>query len=390
MSSYEQRRNTAGDLSHRVRFRHEGRNRALTFTTETHARKWQALLDAAGPTQALAALQATQPTSGRTVAEQVANHIAHLTGISDGTRSRYTGYLDRRITTDPLGPLPLTMVDRDACAAWVNRLAEAGLSAKTIRNHHSVLSDALRSAVRAGLIPANPAEGIRIETPDEDDTDEMVTLTLPEVWQFVTCTPQHWRPMVVFMFGTGVRWQEAAALKVRDIDLDAGQARIVRAWKDTGGNGHQLGKPKSRRSRRTIVFGHGVAAAIGPLVTGRGPESFVFTNTRGGPVRYSNFWEDVWGKAIHAFAGDTRTKAPTTRGRPRLSWEPGPGKRPTPHDARHTYASLQIARGASMAFLQRQLGHESITTTINLYTHLQTEDLRPLADVIDTPLELEG
>jgi len=390
MSSYEARPNKAGDTSHRIRFRLDGKNRAETFATAEQAIAWQSLLAAVGPERALAALEDPRPAAtGRTVAEQVANHIAHLTGISDGTRRRYTGYLDRRIIGDPLGALPLAVLDRDACAAWVNRLAEAGLAAKTIKNHHSLLSDALKSAVRDGKLPVNHAEGIRIASPDEDDADEMVTLTMPEVLDFIAAAPEHWRPMIAFLFGTGVRFGEAAALQVGDVDTALRRARIVRAWKDTGGNGHRLGRPKSKKSRRTIVFGRLVTDSITPLLAGRPKTAFVFTNTRGGPVRYQNFSDQAWGKALHTFAGDTPVKRQGAKGRPRIEWQHGPGKRPTPHDARHTYASLQIARGMSDAFLQRQLGHESINTTIGVYTHLRTEDLEVLADVIDQPLELD-
>jgi integrase len=387
MSSYEQRRNKAGDVSHRVRFRHDGTNRAETFESNDAALKWKALLDAVGPAKALAALENPKPTSLRTVSDQVAGHIAHLTGVTDGTRARYSDYLRRRIDGHPIGATPLNLLDRDTIAAWVNWLAKDGLSAKTIKNHHSLLSASLTSAVRAQLVSTNFAEGIRIATPT-DEGEEMVTLTLFELWTFINAAPDHWRPMVMFLFGTGVRFGEASALQVGDIDLDAGQARIRRAWKHTNGHGHQLGKPKSKRSVRTIVFGRDVATTVRPLIEGRPATAFLFTNTRGGPVRRTNFAEQAWEVALHEFAGDTKTVTPT-KGRPHVEWENGPGKRPTPHDARHTYASLQILRGASDAFLQRQLGHESITTTINLYTHLRTEDLRVLADVIDQPLELE-
>lgn len=402
MSSIEERRNEAtGEMRYRVRFRLDGKNKAIPFLTRKDAEAWRGLLDSVGATRALEAIRAPVPnTSGRTVAEQVANHIAHLTGISDGTRRRYTGYLDRRIVGDPLGALPLSLATRDDFAAWVNRLAatvvgknsdgtDKLMSAKTITNHHSVVSDAMRSAVRAGLIPANHAEGIRIASPDEDDADEMTHLTFPEVWAFIAATPEHWQPMVTFMFGTGTRWQEASALKVQDVDLDRLQARVVRAWKDTGGNGHQLGKPKSKRSRRTIVYGTSVADAIRPLVEGRPADAFVFTNTRGGPVRRTNFSEQAWAPGRHVVAGDVPEVVKPARGRSKTVWKDGPGKRPTPHDARHTYASLQIARGKSLAFIQRQLGHESITTTTDIYGHLQTEDLRTLADVIDVEDALE-
>jgi integrase len=364
---------------------------AKTFESYEQAERWRLVLDAVGPDRALAILdQPESATRTRTVAEQVARHIDHLTGVTDGTRKRYRGYLVRRIEPDPIGSIPIDMATREDFAAWVNRLAAIPLSAKTIRNHHSVLSDAMRSAVRAELIPANRAEGIRIEAPDTDDADDMVTLTLLELWAFVAATPEHWRPMVLFMFGTGVRWQEASALKVGEVDLDAMVARINRAWKDTAGQGHQLGRPKSKKGRRPVVFGADVAEVIRPLIEGRPADAFVFTNTRGGPVRHQNFTDQAWTPAVRRFAGDTLTKVtpPGGIGRKRHVWTNGPGKRPTPHDARHTYASLQIARGASDAFLQRQLGHESIVTTIGTYTHLRTEDLRSLADVIDQPLPL--
>ena len=43
------------------------------------------------------------------------------------------------------------------------------------------------------------------------------------------------------------------------------------------------------------------------------------------------------------------------------------------HDLRHTYASLLLANGAPMKYVQHQLGHSSITMTMNLYTHLLPE-----------------
>lgn len=43
------------------------------------------------------------------------------------------------------------------------------------------------------------------------------------------------------------------------------------------------------------------------------------------------------------------------------------------HDLRHTYASLLLANGAPMKYVQHQLGHSSITMTMDLYTHLLLE-----------------
>ena len=49
-----------------------------------------------------------------------------------------------------------------------------------------------------------------------------------------------------------------------------------------------------------------------------------------------------------------------TPGKPRLRF----------HDLRHTFASLLIAQGVNVAFASRQLGHVTVSTTLNVYTHL--------------------
>src|SRR5947199_6041691 len=43
------------------------------------------------------------------------------------------------------------------------------------------------------------------------------------------------------------------------------------------------------------------------------------------------------------------------------------------HDLRHTYASLLIAQGAHPKYIQAQLGHASIQTTLDRYGHVMPE-----------------
>lgn len=52
------------------------------------------------------------------------------------------------------------------------------------------------------------------------------------------------------------------------------------------------------------------------------------------------------------------------------------------HDMRHTCASWMISGGASMLPVRRHLSHESISTTINLYSHLDTKDAEAAAAII--------
>lgn len=380
MSTIQHRLTTTGHETWRVVLRVNGRQKALTFTSLPAAQNWQRLVDSAGYALAMTALEVdAPPPDERTVATQVAHHIDHLTGVDAGTVSDYRSYLRRHI--DPyLGHLPISLLTRDHVSTWVNTLSGNGLAAKTVKHRHALLSASLKSAVRDGLIVANVAEGIKLPKASHDN--EMITLDPEEVMWLAQCAPERWRRMVVMLVGTGMRFGEVTALTVGDVDLPNRTARVRQAWKHTDGHGHRLGPPKSRKSLRTVNLG-AVADVIRPLVEGRNASEFVFTNSRGGPVRRSNFDGEAWTPTVHAFAGDSAAKKPTARGRSPIVWTRGKGKRPRVHDMRHTYASIKIKEGKSMAWLQKQLGHESIDTTIRTYTHLQTADLAQLGDVVE-------
>lgn len=93
------------------------------------------------------------------------------------------------------------------------------------------------------------------------------------------------------------------------------------------------------------------------------PEALVFTAPRGGPVRYSNFRRRIWEPARDVAGNDLRGI--------------------TPHDLRHTCASLMRAAGADVKEIQQQLGHRNATVTLNTYTHLFEGDLEAVMDRLD-------
>ena len=56
----------------------------------------------------------------------------------------------------------------------------------------------------------------------------------------------------------------------------------------------------------------------------------------------------------------------------------------TPHELRHTAASLAVSAGANIKALQRMLGHASAAVTLDIYTDLFDDDLDAVADRLDT------
>lgn len=374
----------------RVMYRVDGAQRTDLFTTHDDALRHKQRVERLGGEAARAVLDALEGTATPSAADVILEDYAKATvtardGITDGTRVDYLRMVANHIHGTLLGALPLQAVTRTACATWVRGLHGA---AKTRRNYHALLSSILSQAVDDGLIPANPAHGIKIA--DTDAPTRRVFLTAGESAVLVAAIPQHYQPLVITLLHTGMRFGEATALLVGDVDLDAPTpvAYVRRAWKRSGhGTATQVGAPKTAAGIRTVSLGTGVVAAIAPLVDGRPADELVFTTTTGKAIQHSHFNARVWKPTIERL--NARTDAD---GNPKA---PALAKRPGIHSLRHTHASALIQTGVPLTVIQHRLGHESIQTTSDVYGHLAPDALAVTARAIDawmvqvTP-ELEG
>jgi integrase len=96
-------------------------------------------------------------------------------------------------------------------------------------------------------------------------------------------------------------------------------------------------------------------------IAGKDPEEFVFPAPGQGVLRLANFRRRVFDPAARA-AGLTDV---------------------TPHDLRHTAASLAVSAGANVKAVQRLLGHASAAMTLDVYAGLFDDDLDAVADRLD-------
>ena len=173
------------------------------------------------------------------------------------------------------------------------------------------------------------------------------------------------RPLLVLVLAyTGLRWGEATALRVCDIDLDRRRIDVHRAFSDVGGQ-LVLGTPKSHQSRSVPVPPF-IAAAIAEAVAGKRADDLVFTKRGGSVLRLSN-----WRRAVFLPA----------RARAEIS------ERFRIHDLRHTAASLMIQAGYPPKMLQEIMGHASITTTLDLYGHLYPGEMDRYAGLLGDAAE---
>ena len=365
----EPRTDKAGVTRFRVRFRHDGTATSRTFEDIRSANLFIDLLYSDGPAGALETLGDWQDAGAdaMSVTEWLTEHLADKSGIQPDTRATYERYIARDFAQ--WSKLPVAALTQSRVSRWVNAEHEGGASAKTIANKHGFLASAMKGALHAGAITVDPCANTRLP---RDEVEDMVFLTHEEYARFLDYFTPHWQPMIAAMFATGLRFGELTALQVRDLALEDGSLSVVRAWK----RGRVLGPPKSRRSRRTISLAPETVDTLRPLIEGRAAEAWVFVNQQGGPVRHATFMENVWNPAVRLANGEPAAAGKRVGRRRNAAGEeivPAVvplGKRPTPHDARHTCASWLLGAGVPINWVQAHLGHESITTTEDRYGHV--------------------
>lgn len=227
-------------------------------------------------------------------------------------------------------------------------IAQLDIAPKTIRHCHALLHAIMADAVAEGLISKNPCVGIRLP---EVVRREMVCLTEPQLLQLYAEIPEQYRPLVILLSLTGMRWGEAVGLKVGRVDLLSGKLHVVETLSEPHG---QLAwsTPKTRASRRTVVISPRVVDVLLPLVAGKSSDEPVFTTHWGNLIRGRMFRDQIWLPAVK-----------------RLGWSP----RPRIHDLRHAHASHLIAAGVPLLAISRRLGHAHIGVTADTYGHLLPE-----------------
>jgi integrase len=359
-ASIRRRDRANGEPSFAVLYRLDGGQRTLTFRDEPPAEAFKAAIKAHGIHRALKMhgyeIRTDAPKAALTVAQWCRRYIDQLTGVEQYTLDSYERYL-RQDIAPRIGDIPLAKLTEDDIAEWVQQLATTPRAKtgrvpmpKTIRNLHGFLSAALGAAAarKPPLIPANPAAGRRLpratgavkDADGDDDGHERRMLTRDEFARLHAAIIDPYKPMLRFMVASGMRWGEVAALRPGDVDRAECEVRVRRAWK-YGSSGYHLGPPKTERSRREVSIPKDILDALDYT------REYLFTNANGGPVRYSKF-RDIWDRAV--------VKAELT-------------DNPTPHCLRHTCGSWLLNAGVSMLTVSRFLGHENITTTINIYGH---------------------
>jgi integrase len=301
--------------------------------------------------------------------------------VSPKTHERYEDIV-KGLLVPELGNLQLSKLVPAHIQAAYNKWAKEGrrdgkkgaLSPRTRRHIHRILRSALSRAVDQQVIHRNPTDSFRNRLP-RIERREMITLTVQQSAQLlgeIRHTRIYWPTLLAL--AVGLRRGEILALRWRNVDLERGVLRVVESLEQTKSLGLRFKSTKSEKPRAvTIPFfavmelrrlKHEQAQELLKLGVCQDGETLVYGRTDGEPLQPRSL--------THEFTRLIKRRSNL----PRVRF----------HDLRHSHATQLVLDGVHPKIAQERLGHSTITTTLDLYSHVTDTMQTDAAERLDASL----
>jgi integrase len=284
-----------------------------------------------------------------------------------------------------IGDVPLASLTSSRLTALYRQLeaggrhdGQGGLSARTVRYIHTIISAALKAATETEppLLVRSPAAKAVPPSARQARPPEMHPWTAEQLGAFLAWSAggsdlhAAWRVLAY----TGMRRGELLALRWRDIDTDAATIAVRRSVGvvRNAGEGAEITEGVTKTGQaRVIDLDDATVAVLKSWKRERGelslplarPGALVFATEEGGHLHPERFW---------------RTWKSTLRGCLKALGDAAPPEI-TIHDLRHTHASLLLSAGEPVSVVSERLGHASEVVTLTIYSHVLPGDQRRAA-----------
>ena len=328
------------------------------------------LRQAIGETQALDVTKAGKYTVGEWM-EVWFQDYAKIK-VRPSSHQTYQGYIHNHIQPN-IGEIPLEKLTSLDLQKFYKKLltqgrvdrVEAkgqpkGLSAKTVRNIHQILSSSLKLAQEQRLILTNPAEGCALPRVEHQ---EMKTLTTVQLASFFREARESGVFELYYLeLATGLRRGELLGLKWEDVDLERGDLRVRRQVSRI--NGEVMEAPlKTKNAYRTLPLAEDTVSVLREQRRKVGNSTWVFPSSNGGPISPDS--------VLHMLH-----RVLKRAGLPKVRF----------HDLRHTFATLALQNGVDVKTVSGMLGHFSAGFTLDTYAHITSAAQRQAAKTMENVL----
>ena len=310
----------------------------------------------------------TNMTTGEYLMKWLSEYVEQ--NLKETTISGYETNLRKHIIPE-IGRIKLIELKPIHVNNLYNSKLKEGLSPTTVVYIHRVLSKALKHALKLELVYRNVCE--LVEPPKKKKykahplKGDEVKILLESAEKSKIYIP------VLLAVGLGLRRGETIGLRWQDVDfkrktISINQS-ITRAKNET-----VITTPKTESSKRVLKASDNILK--------------IFKQEKEKQKKFRDFMEDAYQDNDLIFCYEDGsifsinavnhlfTKLLITAGLPHIRF----------HDLRHTYATLLLNRGIHMKVAQSILGHSSIKTTMDIYSHsnenMQKEAVKEINSII--------
>ena len=292
--------------------------------------------------------------------------------VRPSSHQTYRGYIDNHIGPN-IGDIPLekltslnlqklykTLLTKGRVDRLEAKEQPKGLSAKTVRKIHQILSSALKLAQEQRIILANPAEGCALPKVKHR---EMKTLPVEQLQSFLREARESGVFELYYLeLATGLRRGELLGLKWEDLDLERGDLRVKRQVSRI--NGEVVEAPlKTKNAYRTLPLAEATVSVLKEQRKKVGSSPWVFPSPNGGPISPDS--------VLHMLH-----RVLKRAGLPKVRF----------HDLRHTFATLALQNGVDIKTVSGMLGHFSAGFTLDTYAHVTSAAQRQAAQTMGNVL----
>lgn len=232
-----------------------------------------------------------------------------------------------------------------------------GLSPRTRKHIHRILRAALTRAVEQQVIYRNPTDAFRKRLP-KIERRELLTLSTEQsamLLEAIKHTRTYWPTLLAL--ATGMRRGEVLGLRWKNVDFDGASIRVVESIEETK-SGLRFKAPKTEKTRAITLPAFAIeelrrlkkkqAQELALLGLHQDGQTLVCGQADGRPLQPRSL--------THEFTRLVR-RVPDL---PRIRF----------HDLRHSHATQMLLAGVHPKVAQERLGHSTITTTLDLYSHV--------------------
>jgi len=251
------------------------------------------------------------------------------------------------------------------------------LSGKTILEVHRLLHTVLDQAVKECIIPFNTAD--RVEPPKAKKSDPVYYQPeeVEAILEALNEEPGQWRMLVLLLLVSGCRRGEVLGLKWENVSFAYNRIHICRNILYTKERGVYEDTPKTENSTRYISIPADIMAELRHHRAWQASERLrlgTYYEIQGFVFAQDN------GKPLHPCSVTSWLRKFSDRhGLPHLN----------PHGFRHTMASMLIYNGVDPVTVSHRLGHDQVSTTTDIYSHMISDADSRSADIIADALSFK-